>query len=418
MIKTEAVREAGAVVFRDDGKFLALVTGGKSWSIPKGHIKKGELPAQTAIRETEEETSVSSVTHSFVLRFYFTKDNSKYELLVYAATYLSGEANYSEHIDTKALWLSIDDAKRILSIDGNYLKAVQIVYKNLIGKKKESAFPDQDDIECLTSFVPHNGLSRLSNEQAKRPLFCLKDRNKTARLLESSHKAKSIAELIALADVYNIPCVQNVGRWLITDFIQGNSLSFSETVSPKMMRYLGEILGQLRNVQLPSHLVEHAIIDIPLYLQRKLTDSLFALTKSGLISKADSNIIDKECGKWVGNCATNNNIVITHWDFVPGNILVKNDGLLLLLDFESCRLFIDGYDVFKAKQHFLTSPAGWEAFELGYLKHTNCNEVFHPSIPFRLFFFCRVFANRIYQPWLDHRIVAKKIDKLLKEADK
>jgi 8-oxo-dGTP pyrophosphatase MutT (NUDIX family) len=57
-------RSAGLVVFRMDGGeviFLLLHYGWEHWGFPKGNIESGEKEKETAIREVEEETGLSSI---------------------------------------------------------------------------------------------------------------------------------------------------------------------------------------------------------------------------------------------------------------------------------------------------------------------------------------------------------------------
>ena len=57
-------RSAGLVVFRIDGNdiiFLLLHYGRDYWGFPKGNIESGEKEKETAIREAEEETGLSSI---------------------------------------------------------------------------------------------------------------------------------------------------------------------------------------------------------------------------------------------------------------------------------------------------------------------------------------------------------------------
>jgi 8-oxo-dGTP pyrophosphatase MutT (NUDIX family) len=60
---TVRVAQGGAVVFREeDDRLLVLLVRSKKdpsiWVFPKGHVEAGESAAQTAIRETREETGV------------------------------------------------------------------------------------------------------------------------------------------------------------------------------------------------------------------------------------------------------------------------------------------------------------------------------------------------------------------------
>jgi len=53
----EDPKRAGCLVLDTHGKMLVITTP-KGIELPKGHIKPGETPAETAVRETLEETGV------------------------------------------------------------------------------------------------------------------------------------------------------------------------------------------------------------------------------------------------------------------------------------------------------------------------------------------------------------------------
>lgn len=58
-------KSAGAVTFRKEGNkvhYLLLHYEAGHWGFPKGHIEKGESLEEAALRELEEETSVSDVS--------------------------------------------------------------------------------------------------------------------------------------------------------------------------------------------------------------------------------------------------------------------------------------------------------------------------------------------------------------------
>ena len=72
---------AGIVVFRDDKKVLMchrLNQKTDGWQFPQGGIEDGESPQQAALRELEEETSITSVevikTLNTPLRYDFPAD--------------------------------------------------------------------------------------------------------------------------------------------------------------------------------------------------------------------------------------------------------------------------------------------------------------------------------------------------------
>ena len=57
------IRQSGAIFFRLDAKEpqVLLITAKrnpKAWIFPKGHVEKGETPAEAALREAEEEAGV------------------------------------------------------------------------------------------------------------------------------------------------------------------------------------------------------------------------------------------------------------------------------------------------------------------------------------------------------------------------
>lgn len=55
---------AGGVVFKRTQKgvrVLVIKNSAGHWAFPKGHIEKGELPTQTAIRETQEEVGIKNL---------------------------------------------------------------------------------------------------------------------------------------------------------------------------------------------------------------------------------------------------------------------------------------------------------------------------------------------------------------------
>jgi 8-oxo-dGTP pyrophosphatase MutT (NUDIX family) len=54
-------RSAGGVVINKRGQVLVVNQRGLSWSLPKGHIEKGEEPLEAARREIYEESGLSNL---------------------------------------------------------------------------------------------------------------------------------------------------------------------------------------------------------------------------------------------------------------------------------------------------------------------------------------------------------------------
>jgi len=67
MIKTKS---AGGVVLNKDGKILVVSQHGTSWSLPKGHVEKGEDLEVAARREIYEESGIKDIEFHGTLGTY------------------------------------------------------------------------------------------------------------------------------------------------------------------------------------------------------------------------------------------------------------------------------------------------------------------------------------------------------------
>ena len=52
---------AGGVVVNNKGEVVVVSQGGRTWSLPKGHIEKMETPLEAATREIYEESGLSQL---------------------------------------------------------------------------------------------------------------------------------------------------------------------------------------------------------------------------------------------------------------------------------------------------------------------------------------------------------------------
>jgi len=60
--KTRRTQSAGGVVLNSRGDVLVVNQRGLAWSLPKGHLEKGEDALAAARREISEETGISDLT--------------------------------------------------------------------------------------------------------------------------------------------------------------------------------------------------------------------------------------------------------------------------------------------------------------------------------------------------------------------
>jgi 8-oxo-dGTP pyrophosphatase MutT (NUDIX family) len=123
---------SGAIVLRRlSGRWwlAAIRPGGKPagvWALPKGLVTPGEPPAETALREVEEETGVRGelVEKLGDVRYVYTRAGERVFKIVsfYLVRYRSGRIGdvSAEHAHevAEARWLPLDDAPRLLTYRG------------------------------------------------------------------------------------------------------------------------------------------------------------------------------------------------------------------------------------------------------------------------------------------------------------
>lgn len=116
------VEAAGGLVKHSSGKYLFIERRGK-WDLPKGHIEKGESPENCALREVNEECSITGLiiikplepsyhTYSWEGISYLKKTH--WFLMDYQGDLIS-EPQVSEGI-TNVAWLFPDEISQIKSL--------------------------------------------------------------------------------------------------------------------------------------------------------------------------------------------------------------------------------------------------------------------------------------------------------------
>jgi ADP-ribose pyrophosphatase YjhB (NUDIX family) len=106
----------GLVVRTTDGRPEVLLVrpkdGSDVWVLPKGHIERGELPEETAVREVAEETGVVATVDRLLERVAFRAKGED----VRVAFYLMRCRKERKGIEDRAIqWVSPVDAERLLS---------------------------------------------------------------------------------------------------------------------------------------------------------------------------------------------------------------------------------------------------------------------------------------------------------------
>jgi ADP-ribose pyrophosphatase YjhB (NUDIX family) len=87
--------------------------GNLSWSLPKGHLEKGESLEAAAIREVNEETGIAGrvVAPLGVIDFYFTAEGQRIHKTVHHYLLLAegGELNSDDAEVDQVAWVPLDE---------------------------------------------------------------------------------------------------------------------------------------------------------------------------------------------------------------------------------------------------------------------------------------------------------------------
>ncbi len=140
---------AGGVVYRKrEGKepevILILVpySHGNTWTLPKGHVEKGETPEQAAEREIREETGVNARVQAplkTIDYWFFSRYRAKLRRVhkkVHQFLLRATGGDVSGHNDEvlEARWVPISKAEEMLLFDGD--KKVLSRAKELLSDKE------------------------------------------------------------------------------------------------------------------------------------------------------------------------------------------------------------------------------------------------------------------------------------------
>ena len=121
--ETPATLSAGVVVVRRTANawHFLLLRAGHYWDFPKGMVDPGEDPLAAAIRETEEETTLTGLDFRWGHAFTETEPYGKNKIARYYIAEsktgdvdlpVSAELGHPEHDEFH--WMSYDDARALL----------------------------------------------------------------------------------------------------------------------------------------------------------------------------------------------------------------------------------------------------------------------------------------------------------------
>lgn len=90
-----------------------------TWGFPKGHVDKGEMPIEAALREVEEETSIKNLqlNESFrqTITYPVVEKNQTFEKHVtYFLCKVKDKSVKISNEHDRSLWTDADDAERVL----------------------------------------------------------------------------------------------------------------------------------------------------------------------------------------------------------------------------------------------------------------------------------------------------------------
>ena len=118
MQKTE--KACGSVIEKD-GKILLIFQNNGFWGFPKGHVEKDETEAETAVRETFEETGIwvePNEEKRFTLEYDIKEKNIHKIVVLFAATIVDDTKFARQEEEIKELrWVPKNEVENLLTFD-------------------------------------------------------------------------------------------------------------------------------------------------------------------------------------------------------------------------------------------------------------------------------------------------------------
>lgn len=118
MDRTERVELAVLCLIKDGSRVLLQNRVKKDWqgyTLPGGHVEKGESFVEAVIREMQEETGLTIQKPKLVGIKQFPIDSGRYIVLLFEATQFTGEVVSSEEGEME--WIEREDLAKIPAVD-------------------------------------------------------------------------------------------------------------------------------------------------------------------------------------------------------------------------------------------------------------------------------------------------------------
>lgn len=118
MDRTERVELAVLCLIKDGSRVLLQNRVKKDWqgyTLPGGHVEKGESFVEAVIREMQEETGLTIQRPKLVGIKQFPIDSGRYIVLLFEATQFTGEVVSSEEGEME--WIERKDLAKIPAVD-------------------------------------------------------------------------------------------------------------------------------------------------------------------------------------------------------------------------------------------------------------------------------------------------------------